>query len=348
VDYCRQQCDEKVNFSLYEIRPSGDKVNLADVEQSIRQYCDIKGAHVVFLPPQHNVQETAKMYKVQLHLGRDKDHAGVVLKRVEKIFSEHRLHVRRASIELQLDIFVVYLLITQMPSEDETRRCNPNIGERLPPFSRMKLLKARAAVEEEFGHGAEMLIEGIASDRDPLGEAAHGAVDLLKPIKAHGDVPTDADIISVSVHAPFLLPNMLGSFLNTTMDHGIHVVSVYVDERARRKIRASLALPSTSKYDGQDASGYIQTLRQAYVDGFLEVGAQSSVTIAPIFDRPDNNFISVKPSTPEISTDGGPELSGDEREESEEDQRPRDPFQDLYSTDMPFSPPGRAHADWRL
>merc|ERR1719506_2613489 len=113
VDYCRQQHDESTHFSLYVIRPRGGQdVEIATVQKEIMEYCLIHRMHVVFLPTMAKIQEEASMYKVHVHCACDATApASATMKVIEATFQEYGLQVRRASMEVQSQVFIAYMLV---------------------------------------------------------------------------------------------------------------------------------------------------------------------------------------------------------------------------------------------
>merc|ERR1719420_1708733 len=138
VDYCRQQCDESTHFSLYVIRPRGGQdVEIGTVQKEIMEYCLVHRMHVVFLPTMAKVQEEASMYKVHVHCACDATvPASTTMKVIESTFQQHGLQVRRASMEVQSQVFIAYMLVK--PQKGGAMR-------------RQEMMDARAAVEEILG-----------------------------------------------------------------------------------------------------------------------------------------------------------------------------------------------------
>merc|ERR1719460_3075175 len=116
VDYCRQQCDESTHFSLYVIRPRGGQdVDIATVQKEIMEYCLVHRMHVVFLPTMAKVQEEASMYKVHVHCACDATAtASTTMKVIETTFQQYGMQVRRASMEIQAQVFIAYMLVKPM------------------------------------------------------------------------------------------------------------------------------------------------------------------------------------------------------------------------------------------
>merc|ERR1719171_2788099 len=267
VDYCRQQCDESTHFSLYVIRPRrggdvalGEDVDIANVQKEIMEYCLTHRMHVVFLPTMAKIQEEASMYKVHVHCACDATApASATMKVIESTFQEHGLQVRRASMEVQAQVFIAYMLVK--PQKGGSMR-------------RQDMMDARAAVEEILGGktSCDMLIEGIAFDRGPIGEVVHTPEDLLKPCLTTGKVTRAMDLFNVEVHAGSMPPAMLGSFLDIASSANLEVLSCHVDERAAIKIRAVVFRPDEQKLTGADLRElYASLMENLDVDGSLEV-----------------------------------------------------------------------------
>jgi hypothetical protein len=261
VDYCRQQCDESTHFSLYVIRPRGGQdVDIATVQKEIMEYCLVHRMHVVFLPTMAKVQEEASMYKVHVHCACDATApASTTMKVIESTFQEHGMQVRRASMEIQAQVFIAYMLVKPLKGGS---------------MRRQDMMDARAAVEEILGGktSCDMLIEGISFDRGPIGEVVHTPEDLLKPCLTMGKVTRVMDIFNVQVHAASMPPAMLSSFLNTASAANLEVLSCHVDERAAIKIRAVVFRPDGQKLTGAELKQqYASLLTELDVDGSLEV-----------------------------------------------------------------------------
>jgi len=144
---------------------------------------------------------------------------------------------------------------------------------------RQDMMDARTAVEEILGGktSCDMLIEGIAFDRGPIGEVVHTPEDLLKPCLTTGKVTRAMDFFNVQVHADSMPPAMLSSFLNIAAAANLEVLSCYVDERAAIKIRAAVF-----RQDGQKLSG--NELREQYDAWVEELGVDGSVVVKPLKD----------------------------------------------------------------
>merc|ERR1719473_1753556 len=167
--------------------------------------------------------------------------------------------VRRASMEVQSQVFIAYMLV-------KSRK-----GGAMP---RQDMMDARAAVEEILGGktSCDMLIEGIAFDRGPTGEVVHTSEDLLKPCLTTGKVTRAMDLFNVQVHADSMPSAMLSSFLTTASAANLEVLSCYVDERAAIKIRAVVFRPDEQKLTGaQLKEQYASFLTELDVDGAVEV-----------------------------------------------------------------------------
>jgi len=266
VDYCRQQCDESTHFSLYVIRPRGGQdVDIATVQKEIMEYCLVHRMHVVFLPTMAKVQEEASMYKVHVHCACDATvPASTTMKVIESTFQQHGLQVRRASMEIQAQVFIAYMLVKPLKGGS---------------MRRQDMMDARAAVEEIIGGktSCDMLIEGIAFDRGPIGEVVHTPEDLLKPCLTMGKVTRQMDLFNVQVHAASMPPAMLSSFLNTASAANLEVLSCHVDERAAIKIRAVVFRP-----DGQKLTG--AELKQQYGSLLTELDVDGSLEVTPLKD----------------------------------------------------------------
>merc|ERR1711966_43656 len=272
VDYCRQQCDESTHFSVYVIRPRrggdvalGEDVDIASVQKEIMEYCLIHRMHVVFLPTMAKIQDEASMYKVHVHCACDATApASATMKVIESKFQEHGLQVRRASMEVQSQVFIAYMLVK--PAKGRSMR-------------RQEMMDARAAVEDVLGGktSCDMLIEGIAFDRGPIGEVVHTPEDLLKPCLTTGKVTRAMDFFNVQVHADSMPPAVLSSFLNIAAAANLEVLSCYVDERAAIKIRAVVFRP-----DGQKLSG--PELKEQYAGFLTELDVDGAVEVKPLKD----------------------------------------------------------------
>merc|ERR1719182_805705 len=272
VDYCRQQCDESTHFSLYVIRPRrggdvalGEDVDIASVQKEIMEYCLIHRMHVVFLPTMAKIQEEASMYKVHVHCACDATApASATMKVIESKFQEHGLQVRRASMEVQSQVFIAYMLVK--PAKGRSMR-------------RQDMMDARAAVEDVLGGktSCDMLIEGIAFDRGPIGEVVHTPEDLLKPCLTTGKVTPAMELFNVQVHADSMPSAMLSSFLDIASSANLEVLSCHVDERAAIKIRAVVFRP-----DGQKLSG--PELKEQYAGFLAELEVDGTVEVKPLKD----------------------------------------------------------------
>merc|ERR1719359_1286954 len=92
---------------------------------------------------------------------------------------------------------------------------------------RQEMIEGRTAVEEILGGktSCDMLIEGIAYDRGPIGEVVHKPEDLLKPCLTTGKVTRAMDFFNVQVHADSMPPEMLSSFLSIATAANLEVLS---------------------------------------------------------------------------------------------------------------------------
>merc|ERR1712159_314304 len=190
--------------------------------------------------------------------------ASATMKVIESTFQQHGLQVRRASMEIQAQVFIAYMLVKPLKGGS---------------MRRQDMMDARAAVEEIIGGktSCDMLIEGIAFDRGPIGEVVHTPEDLLKPCLTTGKVTRQTDLFNVQVHAASMPPAMLSSFLNTASAANLEVLSCHVDERAAIKIRAVVFRP-----DGQKLSG--AEIRQQYASFLAELGIEDGAVVKPLKD----------------------------------------------------------------
>merc|ERR1719478_1605907 len=180
------------------------------------EYCLINRMHVVFLPTMAKIQEEASMYKVHVHCAFDATApASTTMKVIESTFQQHGMQVRRASMEVQSKVFIAYMLVK--PRKGGVMR-------------RQDMMDARAAVEEILGGktSCDMLIEGIAFDRGPIGEVVHTPEDLLKPCLTTGKVTPAMDLFNVQVHADSMPSAMLSSFLTTASAANLEVLSSFL------------------------------------------------------------------------------------------------------------------------
>jgi len=144
---------------------------------------------------------------------------------------------------------------------------------------RQEMMDARTAVEDLLGGktSCDMLIEGIAFDRGPIGEVVHTAEDLLKPCLTTGKVTRAMELFNVQVHADSMPPAMLSSFLSIATAANLEVLSCHVDERAAIKIRAVVFRP-----DGQKLSSF--QLKEQYVNFLTELDVTGAVEVKPLKD----------------------------------------------------------------
>merc|ERR1712159_834664 len=190
--------------------------------------------------------------------------ASATMKVIESTFQQHGLQVRRASMEIQAQVFIAYMLVKPLKGGS---------------MRRQDMMDARAAVEDVLGGktSCDMLIEGIAFDRGPIGEGVHTPEDLLKPCMTMGKVTRQMDLFNVQVHAASMPQTMLGSFLNTASAANLEVLSCHVDERAAIKIRAVVFRP-----DGQKLSG--AQLKEQYASFLTELNVTGAVEVKPLKD----------------------------------------------------------------
>jgi len=188
--------------------------------------------------------------------------ASTTMKVIESTFQQHGMQVRRASMEVQSKVFIAYMLVK--PREGGVMR-------------RQDMMDARTAVEDILGGktSCDMLIEGIAFDRGPIGEVVHTPEDLLKPCLSTGKLTRAMDLFNVQVHADSMPSAMLSSFLTTASAANLEVLSCYVDERAAIKIRAVVFRP-----DGQKLTG--AQLKQQYASFLTELDVDGAVEVKPL------------------------------------------------------------------
>jgi hypothetical protein len=279
TDFVKEQSDERGHQAMYTITP-GESVDIHEAQERILEYTEDMSARIVFLPTVHDVQTTARWYKLQVICAReDAGVAGTTMQTIITALEKRGLGVSRCSCELQGGHFYGVLFVSRagvggIASHKKGHGLKSDISrtqghEDRQAIPRQELLDARDEIVSQFSSTIDILIEGVEFDRGPLGEIKHDAVDLLNPLPRQ-----QAFLVEFVVDT--LPPELMPAFFDQTTARGISIIALYVDEHAAVKLY-SLILVSKEAPDSQ-----VHSLRENFEHILHTAGSVGEVIVVPV------------------------------------------------------------------